>query len=115
MAKQPATELDRIVGQLRELSCAPTDFDKVTQLELLQQIANAAHGAMARVSVEFDDSQRADQALRQVPSRQRGRGVADQIALARRISPYQASRDLGMARALRDDLPGTGALLSAGG
>lgn len=114
MAKQPATELDRIVGQLRELSCAPTDFDKVTQLELLQQIANAAHGAMARVSVEFDDSQRADQALRQVPSRQRGRGVADQIALARRISPYQASRDLGMARALRDDLPGTGALLSAG-
>ncbi|MBC9957626.1 DUF222 domain-containing protein [Yimella sp. cx-51] len=49
-----------------------------------------------------------------MPSRERGRGGADQIALARRITPSQASRDLGFACALSTDLPGAGDLLSHG-
>jgi hypothetical protein len=43
-----------------------------------------------------------------------GRGIADQIALACRISPHFGSRRLTTARALDVDLPGTGALLAAG-
>ena len=43
-----------------------------------------------------------------------GRGVADQIALACRVSPFTGSRRLGVARALHADLPGIRALLAAG-
>ena len=43
-----------------------------------------------------------------------GRGIADQIALACRISPSEASRRLGVARALWFDLPETFAQLAAG-
>jgi hypothetical protein len=43
-----------------------------------------------------------------------GRGVADQIALACKISPAAGSRRLGVARALHADLPETAALLAAG-
>jgi hypothetical protein len=43
-----------------------------------------------------------------------GRGVADQVALACRISPFAGSRRLGVARALWFDLPHTYARLAAG-
>ncbi|WP_431841458.1 DUF222 domain-containing protein [Calidifontibacter indicus] len=93
---------------------AATDFDRVTQIEQLQTLLDAAHGALARLSVAFEESQLASQRSEGVLARERGRGISDQIALARRITPTQASHDLGLARALRDDLPITGQLLSAG-
>ena len=43
-----------------------------------------------------------------------GRGVADQIALACRVSPFHGSRRLGVARALAVDLPLTAGLLAEG-
>jgi len=43
-----------------------------------------------------------------------GRGIAEQIALACRVSPLHGSHRLGIARALDSDLPGVGALLAAG-
>lgn len=106
--------LDQLVQGVAELLSAADDFDKITQLELLQHLQNATAGAIARVSADFEVSQRDEQRRQQVPSRERGRGIADQIALARRISPAQASRDLGFARAMRRDLAGTGRLLSTG-
>lgn len=45
-----------------------------------------------------------------VRSGERGRGTSDQIGLARRITPSLASHELGLARALRDDLAVTGQL-----
>lgn len=103
-----------MVEELAGLCSAASDFDKITQLETLQRVANSVQGAIARVSVDFDDSQREEQRRLKITSRERGRGVADQIALARRISPHQASRDLRLAKALRDDLPATGRLLATG-
>ncbi len=43
-----------------------------------------------------------------------GRGIADQIPLACRVSPFHGSRRLGIARALDSDLPGVGGLLATG-
>ena len=51
---------------------------------------------------------------RGVPTAQQGRGVAGQVGLARRISPWSAQRYLGWARILPDELPETFALLQSG-
>ena len=59
-------------------------------------------------------SQRAGQAAGGVPVKRQGRGVASQLALARRVSPHQAQRWLGNARLLTRELPGTFAQLAAG-
>lgn len=62
----------------------------------------------------FDTSQREQQAARGVPARERGRGVASQVALARRDSPARGSCHLGLARALVHEMPHTLEHLSAG-
>ncbi len=43
-----------------------------------------------------------------------GRGVADQIALACKVSPWEGSRRFGVARALAAELPGLARLLARG-
>ena len=114
MQQKPEVDIDLIIDQIRELRSAPEDFDKITQLEKIESLDSVLAAARARVMVDFDRSQRDEQGQQGVRSRQRGRGIADQIALARRISPTKASRDLAFARALRDDLPATQELLSRG-
>ncbi|NHN56002.1 DUF222 domain-containing protein [Calidifontibacter sp. DB0510] len=111
---QATTDLDQMVEEMRMLVPAGDDADKVAQLAALEKLQASAAAAIARVSTEFLESQRDRQRDLGVPSHRRGRDTADQIALARRISPSQASRDLKFARALRDDLPVTADLLAAG-
>lgn len=69
---------------------------------------------MRRITAEFEDSQRAWAAELGVPAARRGRGIAEQVALARRESPHRGRRHLALTRALRDELPGVGAALRAG-
>jgi hypothetical protein len=90
------------------------DAERVDQLSLLESIKGAASAAQARVTVAFDSSQREAQAAAGVPARERGRGIAAQVALARRDSPARGSRHLGLARALTDEMPRTMEHLAAG-
>ena len=90
------------------------DAERVDQIGLLESIKGAAAAAQARVTVAFDASQRAAQAAHGIPARERGRGVAAQVALARRDSPARGSRHLGLARALASEMPRTMAHLAAG-
>lgn len=62
----------------------------------------------------FDASQRAEQIARGLPSEQVGRGIAAQVALARRESPHAGGRLLGMAKALVNEMPHTLHALRAG-
>src|SRR5699024_10009900 len=87
---------------------------RVEVLDALESLAGAVASAQARVTVEFDRSQRAEQAARGVPARQRGRGVAHQVGLARRVSPHQGQRLLGLALTLDRELPHTAAALRHG-
>lgn len=82
MENTSLSAVGHLVEAVAELRSATDDFDKITQLEKLQTLLNATVGAIARVSVDVEVSQREDQRRRQVPSRERGRGIADQIALA---------------------------------
>ena len=63
--------------------------------------------AQAALSAELDQSQRAEQEAAGVPAAQRGRGVAAQVALARRESHHRGQRHLGLAKIVATELPHT--------
>jgi hypothetical protein len=68
----------------------------------------------ARSSVAFDVQQRRAQAESGLPADELGKGVAAQIALARRESPARGGRLLGLAKALVTEMPHTLTALRTG-
>ncbi len=101
-----ATHPDPAVGEVR--------IDRIAVLERIKAAAASAQQAemvaFARAQVE-EHLARVDAGGLDPDAV--GRGIADQIALACRVSPHHGSRPLGVARALLD-LPLTAALLAAG-
>jgi 5-methylcytosine-specific restriction endonuclease McrA len=91
-----------------------TDEERIDQIRELEVLKCAAEAAQAVLIADFDSSQRAEQALAGVPARQQGRGVAAQIALARRESPHKGQQHLGLAKILPTELPHTMAAFRAG-
>ena len=98
-------ELEAFVSRLAVVD--RDDAGRVDQIAALERVKAAAAAAQARVSVDFDASQREVHAAQGVPARKRGAGVGAQIALARRDSPVRGSRLLGLARALVTEMPRT--------
>lgn len=104
-----------------------SDVDGLTPTELLEVIARAeaikasAAALQARATVRFVDEQDADAdaaaARGQASAREvagKRRAARSQVALARRCSPTQGSRHVGLARALASELPETMAALTRG-
>ena len=91
-----------------------SDADRIDRVAALEALRASVAALQAAESVRFAKSQTAEQMTRDVHPRDIGRGVVEQIALARRISPYWAARQLGSARAWWFDLPKTYAALTAG-
>ena len=101
-------ELRGWVARLSDLDAGVEDGERVDQLRLLEELKGAAAAAQARATFAFADSQvEADPA-------QEGRGVAAQVALARRDSPHRGARHVGLATALVSEMPHTLAALSRG-
>lgn len=73
----------------------------------LEDLKSAAASMQARSSVAFDVQQRRAQAESGLPADELGKGVAAQIALARRESPARGGRLLGLAKALVTEMPHT--------
>ncbi len=104
-------ELAAALGRLdRDLDDAAR-VDRIRALEVLKAVAAAAQ---VRDAADLDASQRLEQKRLGVPAAELGRGVAAQVALARRDSPYRGGRHLGLAKALVHEMPCTLAALSAG-
>jgi hypothetical protein len=80
----------------------------------LERVKAAAAAGQARAAAALDERRRADEAAAGVPRPQRGRGVASEIALARRDSPSRGGRHLGFAKALVYEMPHTLAALECG-
>jgi hypothetical protein len=123
-ATDPLTgELDDILTVLADgvAACAElrdagavSDRDRIERIARLEAIKAAAAAMQAAESVRFAQSQVAEQLASGVNPLIAGRGIADQIGLACRVSPWEGSRRLGIARALWFDLPETFRLLTAG-
>src|SRR6201993_3873637 len=86
----------------------------IARIADLERVKAAAAAGQARAAAALDERRRADEAAAGVPSRQRGRGVASEIALARRDSPARGGRHLGFAKALVYEMPHTLAALECG-
>ncbi|MDN3904405.1 HNH endonuclease signature motif containing protein [Arthrobacter sp. YD2] len=91
-----------------------TDAGLVDRLRLLEELKAAASAAQARIAVALDASVRGAHAQAGIPPEHQGRGVAAQLALARRESPARGGRILGFANALGKEMPCTLRALSEG-
>ena len=95
-------------------------FDMIDEAALVDRIAelerekSAAAAEQAVLAAELDVARRAREAAEGVPTARRGKGLASEIALARRDSPNRGGRHLGFARALVHEMPHTLAALAAG-
>ena len=102
---------DRLGCGARDL----TDAERIDLIRALEELTCAAASAQLATTADFDESQRAEQAARGVPVERQGRGVAAQVALARRESPHRGQQHLGLARILRrGELPHAQAAFAAG-
>lgn len=101
------------------------DDELLARLSELERVKAVAAAAQARVTAVFAASQERAGALARAAAkgegfeawrraRAVGTGVADQVALARRLSPWQGGEQVGLAAALTTDLPCTLAALAAG-
>lgn len=86
----------------------------IERIAELERIKSAAAAGQARAAAALDAARRAAEAASGMPATQRGRGVASEIALARRDSPARGSRHLGFAKALVHEMPHTLAALECG-
>jgi hypothetical protein len=85
-------------------------IDLITGLETLKSAVSAVQ---AEGAVAYDAARRREESKQGVSARQQGRGVANEVALARRESPHRGRTLLGLAKALQE-MPHTRARLKDG-
>lgn len=116
MAASPTAPL---AAQVRELVGAEAlggldDAGLVDLLTGLEDLKAVAAAAQARAAHRLRGTRVSERAAAGVPAARRDRGVAAEVALARRDSPYAGARHLGLARALVEEMPHTLAALTSG-
>lgn len=98
-----------------ELGASLTDQSAlIERIAELERIKSAAAAGQARAAAALDAARRTAEAAAGMPAAKRGRGVASEIALARRDSPARGARHLGFAKALVHEMPHTLAALESG-
>jgi len=90
------------------------EAELIARIAELERLKSAAAAGQARATAALDERRRANEAAAGVPKAKRGRGVASEVALARRDSPSRGNRHLGFAKALVHEMPYTLAALDAG-
>lgn len=96
---------------------ASTPEGQLALISELEELKAAACAAQAVVTARFAAVRRAEQPARAPGHGQVdviGRSIAAELGLARRVSPHQAARLVGLARVLVEELPHTLAALQAG-
>jgi hypothetical protein len=86
----------------------------IDEIARLERVKAAAAAAQARVTAALAERRRAAEAAAGVPRAKQCRGLASEVALARRDSPVRGGRHLGFATALVFEMPHTLAALEAG-
>ena len=102
------------ITDLADMGRDVDDVERVDRIRALEDLKAAAAAAQARAAVDLDASVRAERAASGLPARMQGKGVAAQVALARRESPHRGDRHLGFGLALVGEMPHTLAGLTDG-
>jgi HNH endonuclease len=101
-------------AQLGVMAPAVDDAERIDRIRALEELKAAVAAAQAVETSAFADSQRTAQLHAGEPASRIGRGIAGQVALARRESPYRAQRYVGWSAILTRELPETFATLQSG-
>ncbi|WP_324649471.1 HNH endonuclease [Georgenia sp. H159] len=91
-----------------------TQAQCIDLLRELEDLKAAAAGAQAVVTAHLAQARHDAEQAAGVPADARCKGLASEVALARRLSPHRGGQHLGMARTLREDMPHTLAALRTG-
>lgn len=86
----------------------------VAQIGELESLKAAAAAAQARATAALAVSRHSAERARGLPAVRRGRGLAAEVALARRDSPARGNRHLGFANVVVHEMPHTLAALESG-
>ena len=86
----------------------------VEEIARLERVKSAAAAGQARLTAALAEKRRAAEAAAGVPRAKQCRGLASEVALARRDSPARGGRHLGFATALVFEMPHTLAALECG-
>ena len=108
------TNVRELIDGVASLRPGSGSAELIDQIRDLEDLTSAIAGLQARIAVAFDLSERRRQAAAGVPAPKQGQGVSAQLALARKESPAQGGRLLGLARALVTEMPHTLAALETG-
>jgi hypothetical protein len=106
-------EIQTLTARMPQVDPDLSDAERIDQIRALEELACAARAAQATLSVDFDASMRARAAAAGVPKERQGRGIAAQIAFARRESLHRGERHLALARTL-PEMPHTRAAFASG-
>ncbi|HEU5267680.1 MAG TPA: DUF222 domain-containing protein, partial [Jatrophihabitans sp.] len=106
--------LANLITALAAPSDCGSDAERIDRIRHFEDLKAAVAAAQARETAALVASQRRAQRARGVPAARATRGIAAQVALARRISPHAAHRYTGWATILTSERPATFAALQAG-
>jgi len=87
--------------------------ERIDQIRAIEELVCAGRAAQARLTADFDTSTREKAAAAGVPKERQGRGIAAQIAFARRESVHKGERHLALAKML-PEMPHTQAAFDQG-
>lgn len=113
--RMTSEDVAAVAAGVRTLGCAEDGAaELIDQISRLEELKGAAAAAQARATAVLAARQCAERRAAGVSAEDAGKGIAAQIALARRESPYLGARHLGLAEALVHEMPHTMAALEAG-
>lgn len=107
-------EIDRFASMLRGTATAVTESAALARIGALESLKATIASVQSTEAVAFEAARRRRDALNQVPDRDCGTHAAEEIALAKKVSPGTGRKFLSTSRAIVGELPNTFKALSSG-
>ena len=107
-------EIDRFASMVRAEKPAASEAGTLARITALERLKATIVSAQSAEAVAFDALRVRRDALNQVPARKCGVRAAEEIALAKRVSPSSGRTFLSTSRAVVGEMPNTFKALAAG-
>ncbi|MGJ0118014.1 HNH endonuclease [Williamsia sp. MIQD14] len=106
--------LQSFLSSLTELPPADSETSAIDQISVLESLKAACAAAQAKQTMRLEELRVEAERAAGVPVARQGRGLAAEVALARKASGSAGGRYLGFVRALIREMPHTRAALASG-
>ena len=107
-------DVQALTARMSSVDRGLSNTERIDQVRVLEELACAARAAQAVLAVDFDASMRVKAAEAGVLAERQGRGIAAQVAFARRESLHRGERALQLAKVVTREMPCTMAAWAQG-